>query len=335
MKEDGRFKKNIPWLIFLTAIIVLPVIVRSNYIVSVMFLMAIYGILSIGMGLLMGQAGLFSLAHPTWFGLGAYIPGILSARGIIPPLPGIFVGAICVALIAYIVGAPVLRLRGFYLACATFAIILIAQVAAAQLTNLTGGPEGLVGIPALSLGDFVFKTDLHFYYLSWAFCLGCYWFCSNLINSRIGRAMRSFHDSEVASQSIGVHVAKYKLQIFVLTAVMASFAGSIFCFYLRFAVPDSFGFPLLIELLMMIIIGGVGHLRGALTGTFVVLWLTELIHGYLGRIFPVMTSEVDAIFFGILIIIVLIFMPQGLTGWIDQLINLGRKLYDRFRESTT
>jgi branched-chain amino acid transport system permease protein len=94
------------------------------------------------MGLLMGQAGLFSLAHPTWFGLGAYIPGILSARGLIPPFPSIFVGAICVAFIAYVVGAPVLRLRGFYLACATFAIIIIAQVAAAQLTRLTGGPEG-------------------------------------------------------------------------------------------------------------------------------------------------------------------------------------------------
>ena len=165
----------------------------------------------------------------------------------------------------------------------------------------------------------------------WAFCLGCYWFCSNLINSRVGRAMRSFHDSEFASQSIGVNVAKYKLQVFVLTAVIASFAGSIFCFYLRFAVPDSFGFPLLVELLMMIIIGGVGHLRGPLTGTFVVLWLTELIHGYLGRIFPVMTSEVDAIFFGILIIIVLIFMPRGVIGWIDQLSHIGRESYERFR----
>lgn len=335
MKKAARLRVNAPWLIFLTAIIVLPIIIRSNYIVSVMFLVAIYGVLSVGMGLLMGQAGLFSLAHPTWFGLGAYISGILSTRGIIPPLPSIFVGAICVALIAYIVGAPVLRLRGFYLACATFAIIIIAQVAAAQLTGLTGGPEGLVGIPALSLGHFVFKTDLHFYYLSWALCLGCYWFCSNLIDSRVGRAMRSFHDSEIASQSMGVNVARYKLQIFVLTALMASLAGSIFCFYLRFAVPDSFGFPLLVELLMMIIIGGLGHLRGALIGAFVVLWLSELIHGYLGKILPVMTSEVDAIFFGVLIIIVLIFMPQGLTGWIDQLIHHGRKYYGGFRGSPT
>jgi branched-chain amino acid transport system permease protein len=134
---------------------------------------------------------------------------------------------------------------------------------------------------------------------------------------------------------MGVNVARYKLQVFVLTAVMASLAGSIFCFYLRFAVPDSFGFPLLVELLMMIIIGGLGHIRGGLIGTFVVLWLTELIHGYLGKILPVMTSEVDAIFFGVLIIIVLIFMPQGLTGWIDQLIHHGRKYYGGFRGSPT
>jgi len=333
MKADGHFKTILPWLIFLAAIIVLPVVVRSNYIVSVMLLVAIYGVLSIGMGLLMGQAGLFSLAHPAWFGLGAYISGILSARGIIAPLPSILVGALLVGLTAYVVGTPVLRLRGFYLACATFAIIIIAQVAAAQLTDLTGGPEGLVGIPALSVGGFVFKTDLHFYYLSWALCLGCYWFCSNLIDSRVGRAMRSFHDSEIASESIGVHVAHYKLQMFVLTAVMASVAGSIFCFYLRFAVPDSFGFPLLVELLMMIILGGLDSLRGAIIGTFVVLWLTEIIHGYLGKLLPIMTSEVDAIFFGVLIIVVLIFMPKGIAGWIDQATRYGRKLYQGVRGS--
>lgn len=335
MKNDSRLKINFFQLIFVTAIIVLPIIIKSNYVVSVMLLVAIYGILSIGMGLLLGQAGLFSLAHPTWFGLGAYISGILSARGIIPPLPSIFVAAATVAVIAYIVGISVLRLRGPYLACATFAIILVAQVAAAQLTDLTGGPEGLVGIPALSLGKFVFKTDLHFYYLSWAFCLGCYWFCSNLINSRIGRAMRAFHNSEIASQSIGINVARYKIQIFVLTAVMASFSGSIFCFYIRFVVPDSFGFPLLIELLMMIIIGGLGYLRGALIGTFSVFWLIELIHGYLGKIFPVIPNDADAIFFGILIIIILIFIPRGLTGGIDQLINLTRRFYGRLRNSET
>jgi len=333
MKKDSHRNILILQFVFVAAIMVLPVLIKSNYVVSVMLLVAIYGILSIGMGLLLGQAGMFSLAHPTWFGLGAYIPGILSVRGIIPPLPGIFLAAACVAFISYLIGLSVLRLKGPYLACATFAIILVAQVAATQLTDLTGGSEGLMGIPALSIGDFVFKTDLHFYYLSWVFCLGCYWFCANLIDSRIGRAMRAFHNSEIASQSVGINVAKYKIQIFVLTAVMASFSGSIFCFYIRFAVPDSFGFPLLIELLMMIIIGGVGYLRGALLGTFLVFWLIELIHGYLGKIFTVMTNEVDAIFFGILIIVILIFMPRGLTGGIDQFIHFIRKCYGRLSSS--
>ncbi len=333
MRDPGKFKIGVPRLILLVVILLLPLVIHSNYFVSVMLLAGIYGVLSIGMGLLMGQAGLFSLAHPTWFGLGAYISGILSARGIIPPFPSIFVGAVFVAFIAYVIGAPVLRLKGFYLACATFGIIIIAQVAAAQLTGLTGGPEGLVGIPALSLGSFVFKTDLHFYYLSWALCLACYWFCSNLIDSRVGRAVRSFHDSEIASQSMGVNVARYKLHIFTLTAAMAGLAGSVFCFYLRFVVPDSFGFPLLVELLMMIIIGGIGDLRGALIGTFAVLWLTEIIHGYLGKLLPVMTSEIDAIFFGVLIIIVLIFMPRGLSGWVDQSIDYGKQFFKRFKGS--
>lgn len=330
MKNYSRFNISVFQMVFVVGILVLPLLVKSNYFVSVMLLVAIYGILSIGMGLLLGQAGLFSLAHPTWLGLGAYIPGILSARGIISPLPGIFLAAGCVAILSYFIGLAVLRLRGPYLACATFAIILVAQVAATQLAGLTGGSEGLMGIPALSVGNFAFTTDMHFYYLSWAFCLGSYWFCANLINSRIGRAMRAFHNSEIASQSIGINVARYKIQMFVLTAVMASFSGSIFCFYIRFAVPDSFGFPLLIEILMMIIIGGLGYLRGALIGTFVVFWLIELIHGYLGKIFPVMTNEVDAIFFGILIIVILIFMPRGLAGGIDQFNHFLRNFYGRF-----
>lgn len=316
-------------IIVFAVIMLLPILVNSNYIVSVMLLVAIYGILSIGMGMLLGQAGLFSLAHPTWFGLGAYIPGILSSRDILSPLPGIFLAAFCVGIFAYLIGLSVLRLRGPYLACATFAIILVAQVAATQLSSLTGGSEGLMGIPALTVGNFVFSSDIHFYYLAWFFCLGSYWFCANIIDSRIGRAMRAFHNSEIASQSIGINVAKYKIQVFVLTAVMASFSGSIFCFYIRFAVPDSFGFPLLIELLMMIIIGGLGYLRGTLIGTFVVFWLIELIHGYLGKIFRIMTNEVDAIFFGILIIIILIFMPRGLTGGIDQFIHFLRGYYAR------
>jgi branched-chain amino acid transport system permease protein len=327
MTSDRSFRLNLPWLLFLAGLLFLPFIVRSNYVISVMLMVGIFSVLSIGMGLLLGQGGMFSLAHPTWFGLGAYIAAILSVKGLTSPLWSIVIAALCVALISWLIGAPVLRLRGFYLANATFAIIVIAQIAAGQLPKLTGGHEGLLGIPHLTIGGFAFKTDLHFYYLSWALCITCFWFCSNLMGSRVGRAIRSFHDNEPASSSLGVNISRCKLQIFVLTAVMASLSGSIFCFYLRFVTPESFGFPLLVELIMMVIIGGIESIRGALLGSFVVLWLTELIHTYLGKILPVMTGEVDAIFFGLLIILVLIFMPKGLIGWIEPFLNFNRKGY--------
>lgn len=331
MKSSERQRTFIPFIILIALIILLPIVIPSAYIISVMVFIAIYGVLALGMGILIGHAGLFSLAHPVWFGLGAYISGILAARGLVSPGIGIIVSAFFVALISYIIGAPILRLRGYYLACATFALLLIAQIAGGQLTNITGGHEGLLGIPPLSVGGFVFQTDLHYYFLSWALCIACFWFCSNLIHSRVGRAIRSFHDSEIASKSMGVNIGKYKLQIFILTSVMASLAGSIFCFYLCFTVPSFFDFHLLVELLMMIVIGGVGSIQGPLIGSFVILWLREIIHIYFGKVFPVMTGEVDAIFFGVLIIIVLIFMPRGLAGWMNQLFHLGRRTYDHFK----
>ncbi len=326
-----ELKQRKGFLLFSLAVALGPWIIRSNYMTSVMILIAIYGVLSLGMELLMGQTGLFSLAHPTWFGLGAYVSGIAATRGILPPMASIVAAGGFAAVVAFVIGAPVLRLKGFYLACATFAIIIVAQVAAAQWTGLTGGPEGLVGIPALRIAGYTLTSDLQFYYLSWFFCLVCYLFCSNLAASRVGRALRALRDSELASSSVGIHVSYYKLQVFVLTATMAAVAGGIFCFYLRFVVPDSFGFPLLLELLMMTIMGGLGDLRGALVGTFSVIWLKEALNAYLRKGFPSISSEVDVVFFGLLIIVVLIFMPKGLVGGMDQVATFLRREIGRER----
>jgi len=320
------------WIIII-AVISLPFITSSSYILMVMIFVAIYGTLAIGMGILLEHAGIFSLAHPTWFGLGAYVAGILSTRQIVSPLVGIIVGAVFVALISYLIGAPILRLRGYYLACATFALLLIVEMSLGQLGSITGGHEGLTGIPPLSVVGFIFRTDTQYYFLSWALCLGCLWFLSNLLNSRVGRAIRSFRDSEVASMSMGIDIPKYKLQIFVLTSVMASIAGSIFSFYIRFTMPGMFGFPLLVELLTMIVIGGGKTLYGALLGSFVTVWLRELIHLYLGKILPVMKAEVDAIFFGILIILILIFMPHGISGGVERLFYSWSKTFDRLQRA--
>ena len=317
-------KQKLIWLVLIAVIIAIP-LVAGSYVVGVMCFIAIFGGLAVGMGLLLGQAGMFSLAHPTWFGLGGYVSGILALRGIAPPWLGSIIGAVFVGLISYAIGAPLLRLRGYYLACATFGLLLIVQISLAQLGSLTGGHEGLMGIPPFSIGGFVLETDVHYYYLSWALCLACLWFLYNLMGSRMGRAIKSFSDSEVAAKSMGINVPGYKLKVFILTAVMASLTGSVYTCYLRFAEPGICGFPLQVQLMTMVIIGGGKTIYGPLLGGFVVMWLKELIHMYLGEVLPRMSAQVDALFFGVLIIVILIFMPGGLSGWMDRLLYLGRR----------
>ena len=320
------------WFFIVIAIGILPFVVPDiymHYITGVMCFIAMYGGLALGMGVLLEQAGLFSLAHPSWFGIGAYITGILAMRGI-PSLAAILIAAIFVAFLAYIIGAPLLRLKGYYLACATFALLLIVDITIPQLGSLTGGHDGLLGIPPFSIAGFVLEGDFHFYYLTWGLCLGTLWFLSNLMRSRFGRAIKSFNDSEVASKSVGVNVSRYKLQVFILTAVMASFVGSFFCFYIRYANTLMFGFPLMVELVTMMIVGGGKTLYGPLLGSFVILWIRELIHIYLGKVLPVMNAQIDATFFGVIIVVILIFMPGGLAGWLEQLIQAGRKVRERF-----
>ena len=318
-------KSKLVWSILVALIILIP-LVAGSYVISVMCFIAVFGGLALGMGFLLEQAGLFSLAHPTWFGIGAYMSGILAVRGIAPPWLGSIIGTVFVGLVSYIFGAPLLRLRGYHLACATVGLLLIVEISLAQLGSLTGGHEGLVGIPPLSLGGLVLETDVHYYYLSWALCLAILLFLHNLIGSRVGRAIKAFSDSEVAAKSMGINVFRYKLKVFILTAMMASLAGSVYTFYLRFTQPGIFGFPLLVELLTMIIIGGGKTIYGPLLGAFVVMWMRELIHLYLGGLLPRMTGEVDAIFFGVLIIVILIFMPGGLAGWVGRLFDERRKV---------
>lgn len=320
----GLSKLSVVWIFLIAAIIVVP-LVSGSYIIGVMCFVAVFGALGVGMGVLMEQAGIFSLAHPTWFGLGAYVSGVLAVQGAAPPWLGCIIGAVFVAIISILIGAPLLRLRGYYLACATFGLLLVVEISLAQLGSVTGGHEGLMGIPPLKIFSFTFETDLHYYYLSWGLCIVCLWFLHNLMGSRVGRAVKAFNDSEIAAGSMGINVPAFKLKIFVLTAVMASLAGSLYTFYLRFTQPGIFGFPLLVELMTMIIIGGGKTLYGPLLGSFVVLWLRELIHMYLGKLLPRMTAEVDAIFFGVLIIVILIFMPGGLAGWVDRLLGFNRR----------
>jgi branched-chain amino acid transport system permease protein len=313
--------KKTAWVfpvIVVAALAVLPFATPAsylNYVAGIMCFVAMYGALSVGMGVIMEQAGVFSLAHPAMFGIGAYLTGILAVAGV-PSLLAILLAAAGVGLLAYLIGSPMLRLKGYYLACATFALLLVLDITIPQLGSLTGGHDGL-NVPALSIGPVVLEGDKPFYFLTWGLCLATLWFLRNIMNSRLGRAIKSLNDSEVAARSAGIDVTALRLRVFVLTAVLASLVGSLFCFYIRYLSPLMFGFPLLIELTTIMIVGGGKTLWGPLLGSVIVLWLREVMHIYLGKILPAVTAQVDATFFGAIIIAILIFMPGGLAGWAE------------------
>jgi branched-chain amino acid transport system permease protein len=177
---------------FALAIGLLPFVIPSPYVIGVMCFVAIYGALAIGKAILMENAGVFSLAHPAWFGMGAYVTALAAVRGV-QPLLAILIGAMFVGILAYILGAPLLRLKGYYLANATFALLIIIEIIIGNMGSFTGGHQGLLGIPPLSIGSFKFQGDRQFYFLSWGLCLGTFWFLYNLMNSRVGQAMKSFN----------------------------------------------------------------------------------------------------------------------------------------------
>ena len=278
-----------------------------------MLFVALYGTLAVSMGFLLGQAGVFSFAHPAWFGLGAYVAGITVVRGIAPPWLSIVLSAVLVGLTAWAIGTFLLRLRTHYLACATFSLVFIVEILLGQWVWLTGGDEGLLSIPTL-LDVKNMSADTSYYLLASALCLTCLWFLGNLSDSRPGRAIRSLRNSGVAASSLGIDGDAYRLQAFILTAVIAGLAGSLLCFSLRFIMPGMFGFSLLVEIMTMVVIGGPRKIWGPLLGSCTLIWLKEGVYSRFEAILPAQTAQIDPILDGLIIIALLIFLPEGLAG---------------------
>ncbi|MDL1897470.1 branched-chain amino acid ABC transporter permease, partial [Anaerolineae bacterium CFX7] len=184
----------------LTAVLIaLPLVLRNNYQISILNFIGLNTILTVGLALLMGYAGQVSLGHAVFYGLGGYGVGILAQRTGLPPLAAIVGAAIITGLIALLIGIPLLRLRGYYLAVATLGLNVIFLLIATNETELTGGPNGLAIPGDLTIGGFTFDSDLKFYFLIWLVTLALIAVSLNIVNSRIGRALRAIDSSEIAA----------------------------------------------------------------------------------------------------------------------------------------
>jgi branched-chain amino acid transport system permease protein len=286
------------------------------YQISLMIIVAIHVIATAGLTLLLGFAGQVSLAQAAFYGLGAYGSMIGTVHlGWNPWLALVATASAC-AVIAYVIGVPALRLHGHYLALATLGFGIIVNIVLVQETEITGGPTGIASIPRLSLGGIALTSDRAYFVFVWTTALALLLVCRRLVTgSAYGRVLRALQASEVATASVGIDVARYKVQIFVLTAVLGSVAGSLFAHYLTVISPSEFGFDVSIEFLVMAVIGGLGSVWGALLGVLVVTFLLEMLRTVAPMLAPnAPTSEYEVIAFGALLVLALLFLPDGLAG---------------------
>ncbi|MBO8172594.1 MAG: branched-chain amino acid ABC transporter permease [Bacillaceae bacterium] len=290
-----------------------------------MIMIGFYALLCNGLTLLMGYAGQISLGHAAFYGIGAYMSAYLSAKMGLSPWLGMLAGMILAAIIAYIVGIPIFKLKGHYLALATLGFGVIVYTAFKELKDFTGGLNGFFGIPTISLFGFEFNNDFRFYYLIWLFVILGILFSRNIIHSRIGRALRSIEGSEVASDAVGVNIMKYKLQVFMLSAMFASLSGSLYAHYITFINPNLFDVMTSIYLLIMVVIGGASSIWGSVIGAAVFVLLGEILKSVVPLVFPNAGGEFEIVFFGLLLVVTLIYMPNGLSPQLEKLIARFRR----------
>lgn len=290
-------------LTVLAVLLVLPAILPNSFYLDLAIRMQINAIVVLGLNLLIGFAGQISLGHAGFLGIGAFATAVLPTHYGWHPLAAMAAGATMVGLLAVLVARPIFKLKGQYLAMATLGLGIIINIVLRNESSLTGGPDGML-VPALELPGLQIGSDLQWYWLIAALLMFCLWASLNLIDSPFGRALRALHGSEVAAQVTGVNVVRYKVLIFVLSAIFASIMGSISAHYVGFVTPNIADFPHSIELVTMVVVGGMASVFGSLVGAVLLTALPQALAGFEGW---------ETLVFGVILISCMIFMPKGLV----------------------
>jgi branched-chain amino acid transport system permease protein len=301
MHVSDHWRLLLLWLAFL----IVPFVAPNAYFVSLANMMLINIILIASLNLLMGYGGQISLGHAGFYGLGAYVSGVLGVKFGCSPWVGLPVAALLTGLAALIIGIPALRLRGLYLSMATLGWNAILVVMFNRLIDVTGGPNGLLGVKPFALGAFKLDTDIRQFPLLWLVSLLVMIAILNLLSSRIGRAMRAVATNELGADAVGIDTFRTKLLVFVLSAAMAGIAGSLYVHVNQYASPDTFSVSNSILLVVMVAIGGSGLYWGPVFGALIYTAVPPLLLEY---------EDAELMLFGLAMIVVLIASPTGVAG---------------------
>jgi branched-chain amino acid transport system permease protein len=295
--------------IYLLLMILFPFVMPDEYYRSVGIIIGLHAIVTIGLCLVMGLAGQISLGQSAFWGIGAYTSAVLTTKYGLPPLVGLIASALVPSLFAFILGRAIAGLQGYYLAMATLAFGYIVQIGITEWEPVTGGANGMISIPQV---PFFGESELSMYYLIWGIVTCVLLFSLNLLNSRAGRAFRAIHKSEIAATSMGIDVRRFKLNAFVLSGMFAGISGGLYAHYMGILDPQPFGLHESIKFLTMVVIGGMTSIWGALVGTLLIDAISEALV-LLSEVIPGLQGDFDTILFGAILVLIVMFMPEGLV----------------------
>ncbi len=283
-----------------------------EYLLHIFIIAGIYIILTLSLNLIVGFTGLPALGHAAFSCIGAYTSSLLALNMGLSPWIGLLIGACVAALSGVVIGFPAVRLKGDYLALATFGLGIIIYSIAKNWVSLTRGPMGLPGIPGFSIFGFHLSEIWSYLLLVLVFVIITIFVIRRVVNSPFGRILRSIREDEVASQALGKDTTKHKLLVFVIGAFFAGIAGSLYAHYITFIDPSSFTVMESITILLMVIFGGMGSISGSVVGAVILVVFPELLR-FLG-----MPSSIAApmrqMIYGLILVVLMIRRPQGIMG---------------------
>lgn len=300
--------KLLGWSIFLF-VLSLPLWL-PHYPLHLACTIGIFVILSVSLNIVVGFAGQISLGHAAFFAVGAYTSSLLAMKFGIPFWFGIFAAGLVSFVFGILLGAPTLRVREIYLSVVTICFGLMVQLALVNLESITGGARGIYGIPRPSIGGFSFATPQSYYYLILFFALLTIFSTLRLLGSRFGRAFLSIRENELAAETVGVRTTYYKILAFAISSFYAGLAGSLYAHYVSYINPDAFTFGTSVDVLVMIVIGGLGNVWGSVIGAIVITLLPEYLR--------FMQQYYRAVF-GIGLIFMMVFMRSGIISALQRI----------------
>jgi branched-chain amino acid transport system permease protein len=283
-----------------------------NYALHVLILISIYMILSLSLNLLVGFTGLVSVCHAAFYGFGAYVFALLMMRQGINAVLALVVAIVATSLFSLVVSVPSLRLRGDYFVLGTLAFQFIVFDILNNLVSLTGGPFGITGIPAFHFFGISINTPARFALLSFAVAGLCIFLMRLILSSPFGQVLKALREDELSSQALGKNVAATKIKVFALASAFAAVAGVLYAVYMTYIDPSSFTIDESIFVLSIVLIGGLGNIKGPIVGTVLLLSLAEALR-FVG-IPSAVAPNVRQIIYGALLVVFMYFRPQGLVG---------------------